>query len=274
VNYQQNNFAQIIALCGLLYFSNAYSDTPAKTYHCNYYANDAVEQHKKNLKFHCGYQSLRWSSNKGGQQKWCMTVRESISGKENNIRKEMLDRCFKEKTSLSNVKNHPKMPNRCRDPKGHYTPIKSIYSWYRYQREIRTPVKNGLITFDFNRDGRLDYVFIEQNKKQGVQLTTCFSHKNTNSYLRKPTSLSFSAKGDSLMSDGIDISQKGWQLHITRLYFEHNAGSSSANGYYNYNKHKQIFELKKTLNSSAGIPMAPDYTKAYPIHIPTLSKIL
>ena len=275
MNYKQNLLAPVtISLCGLLYLSSAYSDTSAKTYHCNYYARDAVEQHKKNLQFHCGYQSLRWSSNKRSQQQWCMTTRESISAKENAIRKEMLERCFKEKTSLTNTRNHPKIPNSCRDQKRHYTPIKSIYSWYRYQREIRTPVKNGLIRFDFNRDGRLDYIFIEQDKKQGVQLTTCLSRKNANLYTRKPTSLGFSAKGDSLMSDGIDISLQGKQLHIIRRYFEHNAGSSSADGYYNYNNEKQIFELKSFLNNSAGMPMGPDYTESYPMHIPTLSKTL
>lgn len=275
MNYQQTLLAPVtIALCGLLYFPNAYSDTSAKTYHCNYYARDAVEQQRKNLQFQCGYQSLRWSSNKEGQQKWCMTVRESISNKENRTRKEMLDRCFKEKTSLSNSKNHPKIPNRCKDPKGHYTPIKSIYSWYRYQQKIRTPVKQGLISSDFNRDGRSDYIFIEQDKKQGVQLTTCLSRKNSKSYNRKPTSIGFSAKGDALISDDIEISLQGKQLHITRRYFEHNAGSSNADGYYSYNNDKQIFELKSSFNSNAGIPMEPDYTESYPIHTPTLAKTL
>ena len=269
MKYQQYALIPItIAICGLLYFPNAYSDTSARRYHCNYYASDAVEQHKQNLQFNCGYKSLRWNSDKAGQRKWCMSVRETISNKENEVRKKMLDQCFKAKISLTNTNNHPEIPNSCKDSKGNYTPIKSIYSWYRYQKEIRTPVQNGLISADFNRDGRLDYIFIEQNKKQNVQLTTCFSHKGSNSYKRKLTSISFSAEGDSLMSDSYNISMLGKRVHLSLSYFEHNAGSSSSDGYYRYNPDQHVFELKDSTVRSAGIPIGADYTEPYPIHTP------
>jgi len=277
VNNQQSLsiFIKIgIALFIFMSFPVAYAETSARAYQCDYYSRDAVEQYKKNLQFDCGFKGLRWSNNKAGQRKWCMSVRKSITDKENNIRKKMLERCFKTKTSLKNKSNHPNIPDRCKDPKGLYTPIKSIYSWYRYKREVRTPVAKGVIKFDFNGDGGLDYIFIEQNKKQNVQLTTCLSDKKNKSYRRKVTRIAFSAKGDSLSSEGYDISIKDKQLQISFSYFEHNAGSSFAEGFYAYNNHKHIFELKDSISNGAGIPMPPDYTQSYPIYIPTPPKTL
>lgn len=264
----------MVALSCFMSFPVAYAENTQRDYQCNNYSRDAVEQHKKNLQFNCGFKGLRWSHNKAGQRKWCMTVKKSITDKENSVRRKMLDDCFKTKTSLNNRRNQPSIPYRCKDSKGFYTPIKSVYSWYRYQRTIRTPVKNGLIKSDFNHDGQPDYIFIEQDKKKNVQLTTCISTKNNKSYQRKVTSIRFSVKGDSLMSEGYNILMKGRELQISFTYFEHNAGSSFAEGFYAYNNRKHLFELKDSMSSSSGVPMPPNYTDLYPIHVPKPPKIL
>ncbi len=269
MTYKQNlsmPIKVIIAFFTLTYLTNANADSSKRSYECDYYAREAVEQHRKNLQFNCGFKGTRWNNNRIGQKNWCVTVRKNITDKENNIRKQMLENCFKTKTALNNPENHPKIPSSCKDHKKNYTAIKSIYSWYRYDKEVRTPVENGLIQADFNRDGRLDYVFIEQNKKQKIRLIACISDKNFKSYQRKTTSIVFDAKGDSLMSEGYHISMSGKQLHLSLTYFGHNEGSSSADGFYIYNNRKHVFELKDSTSSAMGIPMNSGYN--YPIYVP------
>ncbi len=252
--------------------SCSYSGTSEDISACDYYAQGAVKQHKQNLQSNCGFKGLRWSNDQKGHAKWCSTVRKTISAKEKTARDQMLKACFTKKASTGGVKNQLNIPPLCKDSNGQYTPIKSINSWYRYKKEQRTPVSNGLIKTDFNDDHRPDYVFIEQDKKQGVQLTTCVSYNNI--YRRKPTKIAFSAKGDSLSSEGYEISMKGKQLHIRFTYFGHNEGSSFAEGYYAYNKNKRVFELKDSISHSAGIPMEPDYKKPYPVYVPKPPKTL
>jgi hypothetical protein len=275
VNYKQNLVSPIkiaVAILCLFSLSCSYSGASERTTECDYYARGAVKQHKQNLQSNCGFKGLRWSNNQAGHAKWCTTVRKTISDKEKSVRDKMLQACFNKKSLSGNAKNQPNIPQLCKDPKGKYTPIKSINSWYRYKKEIRTPVANGLIKTDFNYDRKPDYVFIEKDNKQGVQLTTCVSHNN--SYSRKPTRIAFSALGDSLSSEEYEISMKGKQLHIRFSYFGHNEGSSFAEGYYAYNKNKRVFELKDSISQSAGVPMEPDYKEPYPIYVPVPPKIL
>ncbi len=275
MNYRQIFFNPIkIAITLLSFFalSCSYSGVSEDVSACDYYAQSAVKQYRQNLQSNCGFKGLRWSSDQKGHAKWCSTVRKAISDKEKIARDQMLKACFTKKSSTVNIKNQLNIPQSCKDSKGQYTPIKSINSWYRYKKEQRTPVRNGLIKTDFTYDHRPDYIFIEQDKKQGIQLTTCVSHNNT--YRRQPTKIAFSAKGDSLSSEGYEISMKGKQLRIRFTYFGHNEGSSFAEGYYAYNKNKHVFELKDSISDSAGIPMEPDYKEPYPIYVPKPPKIL
>jgi hypothetical protein len=258
-------------------FINAYSNTSIRGYECDHYARDAVTQHKQNQQAHCGFFGLRWSNDKAGQAKWCATTNKHITDQETEIRHTMLNRCFKNKALLSNTTNHPKLPQSCKDSTGKYTAIKSIYRHDRTHREVRTPVKNGLIRFDFNRDNHLDYVFIEQNKQHGIQLTTCISGKNSSVYSiykRKPTVIRFKATLDELLSYGHYISLKKQRLHIEFTYLGHNEGSSSAEGYYAYHHTQKKFELKKSSSHNGGLLMEPEYKYPYPIYIPTPPKVL
>jgi hypothetical protein len=145
---------------------------------------------------------------------------------------------------------------------------------YRSNREVRTPVKNGLISVDFNSDNYLDYVFIERDKQQGIQLTTCLSQKSSRVYTRKPTVIRFKATVNELLSYGHHITLKNRRLHIELTYFGHNEGSSSAEGQYAYHHAQQKFKLKESTSHNGGLLMEPDYKYPYPIYIPTLPKLL
>ncbi|MCK5811171.1 MAG: hypothetical protein KAH00_08770 [Cocleimonas sp.] len=256
----------------LFSLSCSYTGASEELSGCEYYAQDAVKQYKQNVQFDCGFKGIRWSNHQGGHAAWCSTVRKAISDGEKGVRDKMLKACLLGKKPMGKIKNQPNIPSSCKDPKTKYTPIKSINSWYRYERTIRMPVKNGLIKVDFNDDHHPDYVFIEKDKKQGVQLTMCVSYNNT--YRRRVTKIAFSAKGDSLSSEGYHISLKDKQLHITFTYFGHNEGSSFAEGYYAYNRHQHVFELKDSISDSAGIPMGPDFKEPYPIYVPVPPKVL
>lgn len=261
-----------MAVFCLIFLSNAEANTSQRAYECDYYGRSATLQYKQNLEAGCGFKGLRWSDDKVGHTNWCNTVRKAITNKENEARDGMLTSCFTKKALLSNTENHPNIPQVCKNAKQGYTPIKSIYAWYRYKKEIHTPVKNGLIKADFNHDNRPDYVFLERDNKHNVRLTTCVSRHRY--YIRKPTRISFSAAGDSLSSHGHYIEMKGGQLVIRFTYFGHNEGSSSAEGYYRYNVSKQVFELKDSTSNSAGIPIPPDYKESYPIYTPVPPALL
>ncbi|MCK5895158.1 MAG: hypothetical protein KAG20_00030 [Cocleimonas sp.] len=275
MNYKQRSclpIKTVITLIALFSFSMSYAKTSKRVYECNYYARSAVTQQKQNRQAHCDFKGLRWSDDKAGHAKWCVTVRRSITDSEEAIRNKQLKTCFTEKAALSNRENQPNIPYDCKDRQGHYTAIKSIYSWYRYYKEIRTPVENGLITMDFNADNRPDYVFIEQSKAQAIQLTACFSQGLR--YKRMPTRIGFSATGDALSSYGHYISLKDNALQILFTYFGHNEGSSSAQGAYVYNQALSVFELKNETSSHAGIPFGGNEGETYPIYVPKPPAVL
>jgi hypothetical protein len=262
----------VVMFIALLAFSVSDAQRSKRAYECDYYARSAVTQYKQNIQAHCSFSGLRWSADKAGHAKWCVTVREAITDREKAIRDQQLKACFTKKALLSNQENHPLIPKGCNDPQGRYTAIKSIYSWYRYQKEIRTPVTNGLLKTDFNADHRPDYVFIEQDKAQAIQLTICLSQGQY--YKRQPTRIGFSASGDSLSSYGHYISLKQQTLHIFFSYFGHNEGSSSAEGEYVYNRATSVFELKHEIRSHAGLPMEDNAQETYPIYVPQPPAVL
>jgi hypothetical protein len=275
MNYKQTSsfgVKIVMAIFCLGFLSTVSANTSQRAYECDYYGRSATTQYKQNIQAGCGFKGLRWSDDTVGHTNWCKTVRKAITTKENATRETMLKACFTKKSLVSNTENYPNIPQVCKNLKQGYTPIKSIYSWYRYKKEIRTPVKDGLIKADFNHDNRPDYVFIERDNKHNIRLTTCISRHHY--YIRKPTRITFSAAGDSLSSHGHYIELKEGQLVIRFTYFGHNEGSSSAEGYYVYNVNQQVFQLNDSISNSAGLPMAPDYKESYPIYTPVPPALL
>ena len=137
-------------------------DIERKQYHCRNYAKKAVDQNDENIKLKCGFTGLRWNNDQAGQEKWCLGVLDIVSERESRIRAEKLTACHIQATSSDNPKNQLKLPPNCYDPKKEYTPVKSVYAAYRYQRSVTQVVENGLIQYDYNKDGKKDYVYIEQ----------------------------------------------------------------------------------------------------------------
>ena len=149
-------------------------DRERKQYLCRNYAKTATDRNNENIKMKCGFTGLRWNNDQAGQEKWCLGVLDIVSEQESRIRAEKLTACDIQATSSDNPENQLKLPHNCYDPKKKYTPVKSVYAAYRYERSVTQVVENGLIQYDYNKDGKKDYAYIEQNKKE-AQIAVCMS---------------------------------------------------------------------------------------------------
>lgn len=239
---------------------------------CKSYAQDAVAQNAKNISAKCGFTGLRWNSDKAGQKQWCLGVKKSIASKENNIREDMLTRCFTEKSSRNNPDNQLPVPTSCKDPSASYIPVRNLYTEFRYERELHVPVgENGLIRYDFNGDGKQDYLFAENNAKNNVRLISCFSNQ-AGSYKRNLTGVNFYADSFSLASDQYTISLKKHLLTIDVNYFGHNEGSCFTKGVYAYKPNAQHFSMVDSVADCS--PVIGVDGEPYPMSPPALPSTL
>ncbi|MCK5726897.1 MAG: hypothetical protein KAH22_08755 [Thiotrichaceae bacterium] len=242
------------------------NNTERNQYRCANYAKTAVEQHQINLDLKCGFKGLRWNKNKKGQENWCLTVLDILSDKENIAREEKLSGCFTKKTSSSNPSNQLKLPKECHNPDRKYTPVKSIYYDYKYNKEIAQLVQDGLIEYDYNKDGKKDFVFVEQSKKE-VKIAVCMSSQSN--YQRLKTNMNHRLDQSITDSQKYNINQDNDQLIIRIDRFAHNDGSSFRVTNFRYNTTKQAFEIIKSktdvstvssggLTSIMGLPDVPE----------------
>ena len=264
-----------ISLVGIVFslmlISTSYAASPDE-WRCKSYARDAVEQNAKNISAKCGFTGLRWSSDKVGQKKWCLSVKKTITAKEHHARKDMLESCFASKSSRTNPENQPNIPKTCNDPSANYLPIRYLYSEYRYDKELYTPVgSNGLISNDFNADDQKDYVFAEQDAKNNVRLMSCLSTP-TGNYQRQGTGVKFYISSYGLSSEQYFVSLEKGLLNININYFGHNEGTCSTNGVYAYKTNKHQFEMVDLIADCS--PVIGTDGQPYPLSPPTLPEIL
>lgn len=220
---------------------------------CKHYTNTSVAQNASNIKLGCGFTGLRWSNNWKGQFDWCMTVLDPISGGENEFRKTQLANCKAKKASTSNPKNSPAIPAACHDPSKQYAAVKQVNHSFRYERKLKSPVKNGLIRYDYNKDRKPDYVFLE-TKGETARFAICLSRGN--SYQRRVTDVSFTtAKTGSYFTDEYWMSQSGDLLKLDIENFEHNGGSSGRYISYRFNTATGKFKIIENKADSAGVEM-------------------
>ena len=235
--------------------------------HCNQYATTAVKQFSESQSLGCGFSGSRWNNNLQGQLKWCLSVLEPFSREEQSFRQEALASCQKEKTSSGNPQNKLTVPQVCNDPTKMYQAVKSINHHYRYETKLTIPVENGLIRYDYNRDGKPDYVFLEARDSQS-RIAMCFSQGQ--SYRRQLTDISIYSDGGVFGSYNYKVSQLGDRLNITIDYFEHNAGSSFAEVSYRFNTQTRKFAIVS--NNSNVAPVIYD-GQPYPMGSPKVPSL-
>lgn len=267
----------LISVSLSLFSSMATANDPNRMIACEYYADSAVGQQRRNIANGCGFSGSRWSTDFAGHQQWCSSVRRSITDKEEQVRKEMLDTCLEDKAIINHHDNHLPLPIACIDPRGEFFPVKHLYYWFRYERALYSPVQDGLIAYDFNRDGRHDYLFIERNKKDTAQLSFCFSANNypaRGGYERFLTDVNFYVQGNSLAGQKYIIKRQGDVLTVDIPYFAHNEGSCHTHAEYRFNPQTQVFDVINR-NSECYPQMIPGSNDPYPISAfpePTLRK--
>ncbi len=243
-------------------------DKERKQYYCRNYAETAVVQNNENIKMKCGFTGLRWNNDQAGQEKWCLGVLDIVSERESRIRAEKLTACHIQAASSDNPDNQLKLPPNCYDPKKKYTPVKSVYAAYRYQRSITQVVKNGLIQYDYNKDGKKDYVYIEQSKKE-AQIVVCMSSQT--GYQRLPTNMGLDLKEGVINSTQYKIEQNADRLSIYIDLFSHNEGESYRYSSLRYNTVKKVFELVNNDAAAFGIPMPNG--EQYPMGLPSVPMV-
>jgi len=239
------------------------NETQKKHNYCKYYAKTAVEQNKKNIQLKCGFKGSRWNNDKQGQEKWCLNVLDIVSQEENTARKQKLKTCFINKTSSNNPENKLNLPATCISPNKAYKPVKSIFTAYRYRQLIKQVIDNGLIQYDYNKDGKKDFVFIEQAKNK-AQVSLCISDQTV--YQRLKTNMIFSLDEGVINSEDYNVSQNKDELVVEINLFSHNEGSSHRITHFRYNASKQKFEVTNTNATVSGVFYdGKEYPMAAPI---------
>lgn len=215
-------------------------NTEANQRRCHAYAMRAVEQNSLNKRYGCGFADSRWNDDQAGQEAWCMTVLENETDAEGGARAKQLDTCAKQKSALDNPGNQLNIPAACRDPARQFHPVKFIYHAYRYVRELKQPVQDGLIRHDFNHDGTNDFIFLEVKDKD-AQVMVCLS--NREEYVRQSTSVGFDVEGNDIDGMQHELSLKGDELKLDIGYLSHNVGDSYRTVRYRYDPATQAFVI-------------------------------
>lgn len=185
------------------------------------------------------------------------------------------------KTSLRPTANKNSIIDACSDPSKkyhHVTTIKSRTSYleksYDYQPVIDP---KGFIAWDFTKDNRLDYIFIEKQQKRNetqddnglkIRLVICKSHTNHKDFVRYQRMLPNFSLYQSILPDfqveSHRISTKKEKLILRRNYHEHNWGSDETINTYQYDTLRKDFILvEQELTSSSGDGYRNDTHESY-----------
>lgn len=232
--------------------------------HCSNYARKAVGQYKSNIWAKCNYTDIRWSNDEKGQRRWCLTVSEEVSDKELEVRKELLQQCYKRKASFMDPDNRIDIPTSCKDLKKVYLPIHYIYSRSTYNGNpyLYSPLftEGGYIHHDFNQDGIKDYIFMERGKSTPILLSMCISDSNKLSWKREQlivlTDEQQITPEFSVEYDSVRITDSG-DLSIETGSHEHNVGYTYFGSIFRYDsKKKGFYKIFSTsrMGGSNGMP--------------------
>lgn len=269
----------LLSFTSTVFAQGEWTEADYKRSHCESYAKTAVEQNKKNKELRCGFSGSRWSDDEKGQYEWCLTVGDHITIVEELTRRDELGKCLAKQANPDSPANQLTIPAACKVAGN--TPVRKIYALFRYDADIKSPVRGGEIRHDFNGDSVEDYAYLEyfqkafshsSEKSPYARLSFCLS--DGQQWKRYPTKLDMPASKDSgLGSYEYDIHIDNNQLAIRTDYFEHNAGSSYADTHYQFDASSKAFKTVKHegeaypvemdgMTYPMGIPGAPDLSCA------------
>ena len=217
---------------------------------CKTYASTATAQYQLNKNAQCNYSGPRWSNDYNGQKQWCMGVRPTITQSENTARDKLLTACYESKADVENNKYPIPLPGACRWNRENYKPVRYIYTRNAYNQPPTptAPVPGGLISWDFNKDRKMDYIFIERSPAHTFRSILCTSSsagwkRQQLSTITEDIGAHFSAEGQSLYFNNGKFS-------MSTSHHEHNWGSDSSTWTYAYSMQHKALLLETFVSES------------------------
>lgn len=241
----------LLAGLGLLitsYTMPASAETRAEQ--CALYAATSTEQYRLSKHANCNHSGSRWSSDANGQMKWCMGVRPAITSAETAARATLLTACYAGKADVYNNKSPIILPGACRYNREQYKAVRYIFtrSTYNTPPHSVAPIPGGLITYDFNKDRKNDYVFVERNPKLKFRTIMCMS--SPSGWKRQPL-WAITADVDNHFSANLtNYSFSNGKLSYSDGYHEHNTGSYSTTSTYSYSIKEKSFLLDTVVSEN------------------------
>lgn len=177
----------------------------------------------------------------------------------------------------------------CLDSSRHFYKISNIQSRTSYLEKAYDyyPIENskGFIPWDFSKDGKLDYIFLEKQKAQYVSkgsvpkihLVICKSQVKENNVLTYTRYIPEFTLYESILPDFQAESHRIKKLKdtllINRNYHEHNWGSDSTINIYKYDALAKDFVLvEQEITSNSGDGYRNDIQEVYDYQRGTLTK--
>lgn len=176
----------------------------------------------------------------------------------------------------------------CQDHSGKYLPVKVIQSRTSYLEKASTyqPIKqaDGIIANDFTKDGKVDFIFIEKQRKllentgritpNKFRLVICESR--TDSYLRiTPAFTVYESDLPDFQAGWQSIQIKNDDLILENSYHEHNWGGDRTTNSYQYDAHLKDFAIvKQEITSNSGDGYRSDRYESYDLRKQRYEKII
>ena len=226
---------------------------------CESYASTATEQYRLSQHAQCNHSGSRWSNDHAGQKAWCMGVRASITEAETAARSQQLTACYTRKADADNNKNPIKLPSACRHKQGQYKAVRYIFTRTSYNTPPTNvaPIPAGLITYDFNKDSKNDYVFVERNPALKFRTIMCMS--SASGWKRQPLWNITADVNNHFSANLTHYAFDNGQLSYSDEYHEHNLGSHSNKWTYTYSLKEKAFLLDTMISqSSSGDGFSPN----------------
>jgi hypothetical protein len=262
----------------LLWQSSSFAEDSSthRLQQCTNYAQTATEAQRENLNHQCGFTGSRWTATLAGHQAWCLQANHAQQQAEADARKQALAECFKDKLNPQHRDNQLQLPIACKDPHGLFVPQRWIASWYRYEKALYSPIENGVISYDFNQDRRNDYLFLERDKQNNVQITSCLSANNypqAGGFERIPTDITFYASEQFPADTRYYLQLNNDLLTVEINFFAHNEGSCHTKASYRYIPLKQGFDVIDSTASCMPHTIAGSQ-EPYPLVPPAIPKMI
>ena len=226
---------------------------------CDDYAKTAINQNRLSEHAQCNHRGPRWSNNQKGHKEWCMGVDPARTDAETATRGKLLTVCYAGKADAKNIKEPISIPEACRDNREKYNAVRYVFTRTSYKKPPRTValIPDGLVTYDFNKDHRNDYVFVERDPALKFRTIICLSSSTS---WKRQKFVGFTAdvnNTSSVFTVGFDF--KLGKLSYSHGHQQHKYGSYLDTSTYSYSpKYKAFLRDSYVAEVTSGDGLTPN----------------